>query len=40
MGNASQISRSRNSVRVDRRSDLNVSDLDEVYCITYTGIAN
>ena len=33
MGNASQINRSRNSVRVERRSDLNESDLDEVYCI-------
>ena len=32
MGNASQINRSRNSVRVERRSDLNVSDLGEVYC--------
>ena len=33
MGNASQINRSRNSVRVERRSDLNESDLGEVYCI-------
>ena len=32
MGNASQINRSRNSVRVERRSDLNESDLGEVYC--------
>ena len=34
MGNASQINRSRNSVRVERRSDLNESDLGEVYCIS------
>ena len=34
MGNASQINCSRNSVRVERRSDLNESDLSEVYCIT------
>ena len=33
MGNASQINRSRDSVRVERRSDLNESDLGEVYCI-------
>ena len=33
MGNASQINRSRNSVRVEGRSDLNDSDLGEVYCI-------
>ena len=33
MGNASQINRSRNSVRVERTSDLNESDLGEVYCI-------
>ena len=33
MGNASQVNRSRNSVRVERRSDLNKSDLGEVYCI-------
>ena len=32
MGNASQINRSRNSVRAERRSDLNESDLGEVYC--------
>ena len=32
MGNASQINRSRNSVRVERRSDLNEADLGEVYC--------
>ena len=32
MGNASQINRSRNSVRVERRSDLTESDLGEVYC--------
>ena len=32
MGNASQINRSRNSVRVERKSDLNESDLGEVYC--------
>ena len=35
MGNASQINRSRNSVRVERRSDLNESDLGEVYCIKF-----
>ena len=35
MGNASQINRSRDSVRVERRSDLNESDLGEVYCIYY-----
>ena len=34
MGNASQINRSRNSVRVERRSDLNESNLGEVYCIS------
>ena len=33
MGNASQINRSRNSVRVERRSDLNEPNLGEVYCI-------
>ena len=33
MGNASQINRYRNSVRVERRSDLNESDLGEVYCM-------
>ena len=33
MGNASQINRSLNSVRVERRSDLNESDLGEVYCM-------
>ena len=33
MGNASQINRSQDSVRVERRSDLNESDLGEVYCI-------
>ena len=39
MGNASQINRSRNSVRVERRSDLNESDLGEVYCISFrTGV--
>ena len=32
MGNALQTNRSRNSVRVERRSDLNESDLGEVYC--------
>ena len=32
MGNASEINRSRDSVRVERRSDLNESDLGEVYC--------
>ena len=32
MGNASQINRSRHSVRVERRSDLNESELGEVYC--------
>ena len=36
MGNASQINRSRNSVRVERRSDLNESDLGEVYYIKKT----
>ena len=34
MGNSSQINRSRDSVRVERRSDLNESDLGEVYCIS------
>ena len=34
MGNASQINRSQNSVRVERRSDLNKSDLGEVYCMS------
>ena len=38
MGNASQINRSRNSVRVERRSDLNESDLGEVYCILFDNI--
>ena len=33
MANASQINRSQNSVRVERRSDLNESDLGEVYII-------
>ena len=33
MGNALQINRSRNTVRVERTSDLNESDLGEVYCI-------
>ena len=33
MGNPSQMNRSRNSVRVEKRSDLNESDLGEVYCI-------
>ena len=37
MGNASQINRSRNSVRVERRSDLNESDLGEVYCSSKLG---
>ena len=37
MGNASQINRSRNSVRVERRSDLNESDLGEVYCMCRLG---
>ena len=32
MGNASQINRSLDSVRVEQRSDLNESDLGEVYC--------
>ena len=32
MWNASQINRSQNSVRVERISDLNESDLGEVYC--------
>ena len=32
IGNASKIARSRNSVRVERKSDLNESDLGEVYC--------
>ena len=36
MGNASQINRSRNSVRVERRSDLNESDLGEFYCIYHS----
>ena len=36
MGNVSQINRSRNSVRVEQRSDLNESDLDEVYCMSKT----
>ena len=40
MGNASQINRSRNPVRVERRSDLNESDLGEVYCIFNDRIAN
>ena len=33
MGNASQINRSRDSLRVERRSDLYESDLGEVYCM-------
>ena len=33
MGNASQINRSRDYVRVEQRSDLNDSNLGEVYCI-------
>ena len=32
LGNASQINCSQNSVRVEQRSDLNESDLGEVYC--------
>ena len=32
MGNASQINRSRDSVRVERRFDLNESDIGEVCC--------
>ena len=35
MGNASQINRSRDSDRVERRSDLDESDLGEVYCINF-----
>ena len=37
MGNASQINHSRNPVLVERRSDLNESDLSEVYCISLGG---
>ena len=40
MGNASQINCSRNSVPVGRRSDLNESDLGEVYCITEHSSSN
>ena len=34
---ASQLNRSRDSVRVERRSDLNESDLGEVYCMCSNG---
>ena len=37
MGNASQIDRSQNSVRVEQRSDLNESDLGEVYWLKWYG---
>ena len=40
MGNASQINRSRNIVRVERRSDLNESNLGEVYYNFKTGTSN
>ena len=33
MGNASPMNHSRNSIRVERRFDLNEFDLGEIYCI-------
>ena len=40
MGYASQINHSQNSVRVERRSDLNDSDLGKVYCTSEPGQTN